>query len=39
MNEVVRELRDAWEQWNAELMLPRWSPPEAAAPSAAKNSP
>jgi arylsulfatase A-like enzyme len=37
--EVVKELADAWEKWNAELMPPRWSPPEAAAPPAAKNTP
>jgi arylsulfatase A-like enzyme len=37
--EVVKELADAWEKWNADLMPPRWSPPEAPAAPAAKNAP
>ena len=36
--EIVKELAGAWKKWNAELMPPRWSPPEAAAPPAATNS-
>jgi hypothetical protein len=37
--EVVKELADVWEKWNAELMPPRWSPPDDPVRPAAKNAP
>ncbi len=37
--EVVKELKDAWEKWNAELMAPRWQRADGPAGRAAKNGP
>ncbi len=38
MGYSAKEWTDAWKKWNADLMPPRWSPPEAPALPAAKNA-
>jgi len=37
--EVVKELTEAWDKWNAELMAPRWQRADGPAGRAAKNGP
>jgi arylsulfatase A-like enzyme len=37
--DVVKELTDAWEKWNSELMAPRWHRAESPANQAGKASP